>query len=99
MIHAHATHHETSNTAYTMVQERLGKEEITDAVALTIASWWQSASGDGLPFARLASTRKVNYHDLSEAIAKVYPYAEEEDKVALDMLSTWALSKQMGRLP
>ncbi len=28
----------------------------------------------------------------------MYPYAEGEDKVALDMLSTWALAKHMGRL-
>lgn len=96
---AHATHHETSNVAYAQARVRRGQQEIDDAVALTIASWWQAPAGKARAFATLASTHKVEYHALADAIHEAYLEAETlDDKLALDMLSTWALAKHHGRL-
>ena len=89
--------HLYSDEAYAMVAERHGKEEITDACAATIASWWQSPGNTGYAMAQLASTGTVDYQELVDDIAAVYPAAEGKDRVALDMLGTWALAHELGR--
>lgn len=81
-----------------MVNERYGGEvEITDACAVTIASWWQGPTGHGLPFAQLASTGRVEYVELAEAIYDARKSADASGKRELDMLGTWALRKEIGR--
>lgn len=68
------------------------EREISDAAALTIASWWQSPDPLGLAFAELSTTGSVNYQDLSDAIAREYDGTHTLDRLCLDMLSTWALN-------
>lgn len=91
--------HLSSDEVYAMVQERLGKEEITDACAVTIASFWQSPRGNGYAMAQLASTGTVDYDDLKDSIhltrreAVEHYGASSPDVAALDMLGTWALAK------
>ena len=74
-----------------MVEARHGVVEITDAAALTIASWWQSAGYIGSAFAELASTGSVDADALSRDIAAVYGEAHPTDRQCLDMLGTWAI--------
>jgi len=74
-----------------MVGARHGVEEITDAAALTIASWWPSAGYVGGAFAELASTGRVDADALSRDIAAVYSDAHPTDRQCLDMLGTWAI--------
>jgi hypothetical protein len=88
----------------TMISERCGSgEEISDAAALTIASWWQTPSGPGAVFAQFASTGRVDYHALQAAIAADYDEAQRQGPgIArqLDMLATWAMnhpSRQLDR--
>jgi len=94
--------HMREHEVYDMVQERLGKEEITDACAVSIAAWWQSPRGNGYALAQLASTGTVDYSDLSDAIMLTRREAVESygsaspDVAALDMLGTWALHRQQS---
>lgn len=86
--------HLSSIDVYAMVEQRLGKEEITDAAAVTVASWWQAPAGWGLPFAVLASTGRFNATELLQAISVTRPEARTEaDNHALDMLATWAMHR------
>ena len=66
--------------------------EISDAAALTVASWWQSPR-DGAAFAELSTTGAVDVDALSRAIGAAYSEAQHaDDRLALDMLGTWALN-------
>lgn len=78
---------------YFQCGQRHGLYEIEDDIALTIAALWQSSGRDGRAFAALASTGSCDYEELSRNIAANYESSQEEDKMAFDMLSTWALSK------
>jgi hypothetical protein len=74
-----------------------GVREITDASALAITAAWQGPTGFGLTFARLTSWNTVELSDVLEAIADArtqYPANEPtaDDRVALDMLATWAIN-------
>ena len=83
--------HLMGEDALAMVHDRYGRgeAEITDACAVTIASWWQGPrEGDGLAFAELASSGHLDSERLSDDIANVYalPSTPAEDRIALDML-------------
>jgi len=87
-----------------MCSERVGVEEITDACAVTIASWYQSPGPTGIAFAGLASSGSADVDTLLENIfyarnndVPALPEGEREAaKVQLDMLATWALRKVDG---
>ena len=91
--------HLSSEEVYAMVEQRLGMEEITDACAVTIASFWQSPGRVGYAMAQLASTGTVDYEEQKDDIhesrkdAVTYFGGDSPDVAALDMLGTWALSK------
>jgi hypothetical protein len=70
--------------------------EISDACAVTVASWWAGPRrGDGLAFAELATSGTVDSDALSDDIANVYGAASVQDRKALDCLSTWRLDKTL----
>jgi len=70
------------------------RREILDSTALTIASWWQSPGSIGRAFAELASTGSVDSDALAADISATYREASNaDDRVALDVLGTWTLSK------
>lgn len=81
---------------------RRGVEEITDACAVTIASFWQSSGWSGKHFAALASGAECDVEGLRSNIH--YAYTEDVPtlnvneqlpaKLALDMLATWSLAKE-----
>jgi hypothetical protein len=77
------------------VTARYGQREISDAAALTIASWWQSPSADGMPFTELSTTGSVDYEALCDAIHRERRELHNDtfNARALDMLSTWAFWK------
>lgn len=88
--------HVTSDEAYRQVAARSGIDEIDDAVAATIASWWQSPSTVGRHLAALASGAPVEYQDLANDIYRtrretggMSPATNRE----LDALSTWAIQR------
>jgi hypothetical protein len=88
--------HVTSTRAYEQVNARNGIDEIDDAVAVTIASWWQSPGYIGKALAALASGAEVDYHALVEDLSltlKDGGYHDRtmpaSDRQALDMLGTW----------
>lgn len=93
--------HVTSNEAYRQVAARSGIDEIDDAVAVTIASWWQSPSTPGNILAALASGAAVEYDDLVDDIyatrwvhgASSGLAIPRTDRQALDALSTWAIQR------
>lgn len=72
-------------------------EEITPAAAVTIASWWQAPGGTGYVLAGFASGAKVDRDELLEDIFYTSTEAYRdgnlsvEDKLALDMLSTFVI--------
>jgi hypothetical protein len=84
--------HLSSGEVTVQVRTRNGVREITDAAAVTIASWWQSAGTEGRAFAALSTTGRVELAALVDGIAAVRRYADTTiDQWCLDMLSTWAL--------
>jgi hypothetical protein len=86
--------HLTSDEAYQQVAERLDKREITDACAATIASWWQSPGPHGRHLASLASGQPTDRGALLDEIHLVrnLEAGSARDRVALDMLATWAIN-------
>lgn len=73
--------------------------EISDAAALTVASWWQGPSFPGRAFAELSTTGSVDVDELCREVGATYPETlalPAVDRLALDMLSTWALNHPSG---
>lgn len=66
------------------------QREISDAAALTIASWWQGPRGTGLTFAALQSGLPVTVSAIHDACHEVYGTAGPFDRKCLDFLCTWA---------
>jgi hypothetical protein len=68
--------------------------EISDVVAVTIASWLQSPGTVGRWMASFASGLPVTYDDLARDIyeSRRTTY-DEADQRQLDLLSTWALDR------
>jgi len=76
------------------VNQRYGRQEISDACAVTIASWWQSPGRVGRHLATLASGLSVDLEDLLDDISATRRNAGTEwNRRSLDMLSTWAIAK------
>lgn len=94
MINVGRQTHMSSADALAMCQRRRGEQEITDACAVTVASFWQSSGTRGSAFAALASTGTVELQTLLDDIH--YSYVNEagslDDKLMLDMLATWAIN-------
>ena len=73
---------------------------ITDAAALTIASYWQAPGGHGLAFAQLASTGTVEHSELIDAIEAEMPEARAQGSDharALEALREWAIGHPSRR--
>lgn len=96
--------HVSDEQAYRQVRARHGVDEIDDAVAVTIASWWQSPGTVGRHLAALASGAEVDHADLLDDIAATrqaenyygsshWPRMSSDDRDALDMLATWTLQR------
>jgi hypothetical protein len=89
--------HVTSRIADAEITEVYGSEgpEISDCVAVTIASWWQSPGTIGHVFASFASGQPVEYDDLAEDIYRTQLSSSLtlRDRQGLDCLSTWALDR------
>ena len=86
--------HLSSDDAYSECRAHVGLSEISDSCAVTIASWWQAPFGTGYAMAQLASIGTVDYDELAEDIYRSRLEADTpQDRLALDMLATWALSK------
>lgn len=88
--------HLTGDAATAQVTARWAHEEISDACALTIASWWQSPGRVGRAFAQLASTGTVPLEALADDISATFnelrPHCVDIPQGrALSMLATWAL--------
>lgn len=83
--------HISSDMAMAEVREAHGVREITDQTAVTIASWWQSPGREGCAFAQLSTTGMVEPDMLAYDIAGVHKEASPDERLALDMLSTWGL--------
>lgn len=79
-----------------VIRASIAREEINDQAARIIASWWQSPGRVGHVLAGLASGAPVDSEELSDDISRTirdhYRDASAEDKLALDMLGTWALN-------
>ncbi len=75
--------------------------EVSDAAAVTIASWWQSPGGTGSVLAALSTGASWDLEDLLDDIASTRAWARAqnchtpEDDRALDMLATWAINRDL----
>lgn len=86
--------HLSSDDTHREVKACAGVREISDAAAVTIASWWAGPRrGNGLAFAELSTSGTVDYDELSAEIAREYAGSYGRDRDALNMLGTWALDK------
>lgn len=95
------TAHLGSDAAWAMLADCEGVREISDACAVTVASWWQCPRGPGEAFTRLVSHFPVTVSELCEAVSyelaqmSMSPVAAR-DRVALGMLATWAINRHRG---
>lgn len=93
-VHVKATHL-TSEQVHADVRSVLAEavNEISDATAVTIASWWQSSGTSGSALAALASGAptdvKALLKDLSDAFESVDKPSADYD--ALNCFGTWVL--------
>ena len=89
--------HLREEQALAEIDTRHGRGEISDACAVTIASWWQSPGAVGRGFARLASTGAVPADDLAGDVAATLTElhglgldAASTEARALQALAAWA---------
>jgi hypothetical protein len=96
MIHTGPKAHVREHEVREQCVERLGREEIDDDVAMTIASWWQSPVGHGLVFHRVQSGQPFEASELTDAIAteRSQTRMDATDSLYLDMLATWAINHE-----
>jgi hypothetical protein len=87
--------HVTSAVAEAEIRAVLASEgpEISDCVAVTVASWWQSPGRVGRHLAALASGVPVEYEDLALDVHLTWLDAAPAERRALDCLSTWMLDR------
>ncbi len=78
--------------------------EISDEVAATIASWWQSPGGTGEVLAALSTGAQFDVTELLDDIAStrawVIRHADaqlEPNLRALDLLGTWVINHEQNR--
>jgi len=87
-----------AETEYDIHNSYVGGWEISDATAVTIASWWQSSGSVGYALAALASGAPIDTQELLDDIYRTRhlstdaQHMTETDKRALDMLATWAIN-------
>jgi hypothetical protein len=62
---------------------------ITDDMAVTIASWYQTPGGIGRAFAELASTGSVDLDDLRVAMGNETTNRPDDDDVVSHMFALW----------
>lgn len=88
----HLTESEVTTELYTCSLLR----PISDACAITIASWWQSPGSVGCVFAQLASTGKCDSHALLEDIRKTQRdlrVFSTFDSLCFNALTQWVYNK------
>lgn len=84
-----------ADVAYVMSDENTDGREITDSVAVTIASWFAGhRRGDGLAMAELSTSGTVRLEDLADDASALFSDSNttSEDFHALGCLMTWALN-------
>lgn len=84
-----------ADVAYVQSGENEEGQEITDAVAVTIASWFAGhRRGDGLAMAELSTSGTVRLEDLADDLSALFADRSMslENRRALDCLATWALN-------
>lgn len=88
--------HATSREVFALLNE---DQPLTDAAALAVASWYQSARGYGYTFAMLASTGTVITNDLRDSIR--HELAETNDDAGqvreITALAEWLEAKCLER--
>lgn len=78
---------------HVMARHKAG-EEISDACAATIASWWQGPGQWSREFTRLSTGGVFNPSALLQEISVARGEVNTKiDELALDMLATWAMSR------
>lgn len=89
----HVPAHLGSIEVYEQVEARDGVRELSDAAAVTVASWWACPGTDGAALAQLCTTGRVELsaflRDVRIARAMATP---QRDLRALDALATWGLN-------
>jgi hypothetical protein len=85
----------TTCEVFEEVAARYGVREVSDSVALGIASMWQSPGTVGHVLASFASRRPVSLSDLLEDIrmTRATERMPADDEKALDMLATYAIRR------
>lgn len=94
MLQVTGVDHVTEAEARKQVEERYGDTEVDTAVAVTIASWWQSPGSMGRAMAALASGAAVNAGDVLVEVSanrRLYTQEGSPEETALDMLGTWLI--------
>lgn len=94
MLRVVGVEHVSEEAARRQVEERYGESEVDAAVAMTIASWWQSSGPLGRSHAALASGAPTDVGDLLVEIhsnRNLYVQPDSPDARALDMLCTWLI--------
>jgi hypothetical protein len=84
----------STGDVFDQIHARVGREELSNAAAVTIASWYQSPGTEGRAFAALASGAPTNTGALLNDLSTAYKYVQDKspESLALDMLGTWILS-------
>lgn len=93
--------HADNVTVNAQVRSRVGVEEVDDAVAVALASYYQASGKVGHVLAALASGATVEYEALQDDIrrtraelgAQSLQAVKNGIQLELDMLGTWALDR------
>ena len=87
--------HVTSDIATAELTACYGQREISDAVAVTVASWHQSPGTVGRVLAALASGATVEHDELADDIYMTRGQIGQGsvNRRDLDQLSTWAIAR------
>ena len=83
-----------ADVAHVMSDANADGREITDSVAVTIASWFAGhRRGDGLAMAELSTSGTVRLEDLADDASTLFADSNttRADFLALGCLMTWAL--------
>lgn len=96
-VHLPNVRHLTTDQVHAEVNACHGAREVSDACAVTIASWYASPGVVGRHLAALATGAPVDRDDLvvdlSETLEEHYATSNAQDKRCLDMLGTWVLRR------
>lgn len=84
--------HLSSKEAIKQLDMCWGYTVISDACAITIASWYASPSGNGTVFTELSTTGQCDNIELLQAIMYERKHANYDAHKAFDCLGTWVVT-------